>query len=143
MSNMQYNNSTLINISMWQNPWMSQCNINLDECHNVTKPLIVTLRHSTLMNIAMWQNFSLSRLDVNLDECRNLTKTSLSITLRHILSWLLQCDKTLKCRNSTSTLINILLWWRNSCVSDYEPIPQTLWNLLFKPLPSPSFNWKK
>jgi hypothetical protein len=75
---------TLMNVIMWQNPWMSQCNIQLWWMSQCDKNLKCRNVISTLMNIVMWQNSWMSQCDITFDECHNMAK-HLHVTMRYQL----------------------------------------------------------
>ena len=122
---------------------MSQSNVNLDECHNVKKPLDFTIWH---------QLSSLSQRDNDIVACYIMTYTLMYVTIPHQHSWMSQCHTNFddvamwhyllwilkwdinfhECRNLTfininfdgyhnvtSTMMNVAMWhqlcWMSQC----------------------------
>ena len=112
-----------MNVTMRQNPSMSQYDLNFHECHNVTK---------TFLYVTLWHILSCtSQCDINFHKCCNVTLAFINVIMWYQLWWkmvnigqlwcTLQCDINFdECHNvssnfidvimQTSTLMNVELW---------------------------------
>jgi hypothetical protein len=137
-------------------PWMSQSNVNLDQCHNVKKPLDFIIWH---------QLSSLSQRDNDIVACYIMTYTLMyvkiphqhswmsqwhanfdDVAMWHYLLWILKWDINFhECRNLTfininfdgyhnvtSTMMNVAmwhqLWWMSQC--DINLLNFAMWHQL-------------
>ena len=101
-----------------QIPWMSQSNVNLDDCHNV-------------------KNLWISQSEINFHHYRNVTMTLLHVTSWHILWCTSQFHINIhECHNATPTLMmshvtlpfmNIEMWYQLPWMSQSDLHQHQFW----------------
>lgn len=130
-----------MNISTWENYWLSQSNINLNECPNLKKPLYVIMWHqlwwmlqcekdnvvchiltNTLMYVTMWHKlWRMWQFNINFDmwKCHNVMMSQFDINFDECQNVTFINVNFYECCNAKSTLMNVTmpqqLWWMAQC----------------------------